>query len=125
MRFGKTTKKDLNPPIEQEEETKKGQAQKAIAPIKEDLSWVIINPRITEKTAFLTGVQGYTFNISPLANKTQVNKAIKEIYRIDPVKIRIVNRASRKTISRGRKVHKAGSKKAIVYLKKGDKIEFV
>lgn len=123
MKFGKITKKDPNPSIEQEEETKK--EQKAIAPTKEDLSWVIINPRITEKTAFLTGVQGYTFNISPLANKTQVNKAIKEIYKIDPVKIRIVNRASKKTISRGRKVHKTGSKKAIVYLKKGDKIEFV
>ena len=125
MKFGKITKKDPNPPIKQEEEIKKEQAQKAIASTKEDLSWVIINPRITEKTAFLTGVQGYTFNVSPLANKVQVNKAIKEIYKIDPVKIRIVNQASRKTISRGRKVHKAGSKKAIVYLKEGDKIEFV
>lgn len=90
-----------------------------------DLSWVIISPRITEKAAYLTGANGYTFNISPLANKIQVKQAIKNIYKVDPVSINIVNKKSREAVVRGRKVHKSGAKKAIVYLKKGDKIEFV
>lgn len=93
--------------------------------IAEDLSWVIINPRITEKSAFITGVRGYTFNVDPRANKAQIKKAIKHIYGVDPVKITTTTRKSRKVIKRGRRVHQVGSKKAVAFLKKGDKIEFV
>ena len=95
------------------------------APQKEDLSWVIVNPRITEKSAFLTGVRGYTFNVDTRANKVQIKKAVKEIYGVEPVKITTLTKKARKTIKRGRKVHVSGSKKAVVFLKKGDKIEFV
>jgi len=43
----------------------------------------------------------------------------------DPIKVRIVNLPSKKTLARGKVGRKPGVKKAYVYLKKGEKIEFI
>ncbi len=87
---------------------------------------VIKKPRITEKSGLQAEKLGvYTFEVMPRANKKSVAKAVKEIYKVIPVKINIVNLPAKIIVSRGKKGRKAGVKKAIVYLKKGDKIEFV
>jgi len=124
----KEEKKEATKEQERKEEKKEKEEKKKSALIttsKEDLSWVVINPRITEKSAFLTGDRGYTFNVSPRANKIQIKKAIKQIYGVDVVKVTTSTKSPRKTLKRGRKVHIKGAKKAVVFLKKGDKIEFV
>lgn len=86
---------------------------------------IIKNPRITEKasTAFEKNV--YTFDIARSAKKTEVKKAIFELYKVKPVKVRVLSVPDKQIISRGRSGVKSGGKKAIVYLKKGDKIEFI
>jgi len=96
--------------------------------IKKDLNAVILNPRVTEKGAVLAEVQNvYPFDVHKDANKKDVADAIKEIYKVTPVKVRILKIAYKTVRSRrtGQKGVKAGGKKAYVYLKKGDKIEFV
>lgn len=47
------------------------------------------------------------------------------MYGFKPVKIRIINTHSKKRVVRGKKGMKPGFKKALVYLKEGDKIEFI
>jgi large subunit ribosomal protein L23 len=87
---------------------------------------LIVGPRITEKSAVGAEHGVYTFNVMPSANKNEIKKAIKMLYGVTPVKIAITQRTA-KVVSRRNGVFgtKQGGKKAVVYLKKGDKITFV
>ena len=87
---------------------------------------LIEGPRITEKSALGAEKGIYTFNVSVLANKNEIKKAIKMLYNVTPIKVAITQRTS-KIVSRRSGVFgvKAGGKKAVVYLKKGDTITFV
>lgn len=91
----------------------------------EQYASVILKPHITEKAASITSESAYTFVVAPTANKQEVKKAVREIYNIEPVRVNIVNIPSKRVTQRGRRGVKSGYKKAIVYLKKGDRIEFV
>ena len=86
---------------------------------------IIKNPRITEKGSFNSENNVYTFDVTDEANKTEIKKAIFTLYKVHPVKVNIVNFKSKRVMSRGIKGSKGGGKKALVYLKEGDKIEFV
>jgi large subunit ribosomal protein L23 len=89
----------------------------------QDLSWVLVGPRVTEKSAMISGENVITFDVAVKANKIQIKKAIQQTYKVTPEKVNVINQKPRKEMRRGRKVHKAGTKKAMVYLKKGDSIE--
>ncbi|OHA47437.1 MAG: 50S ribosomal protein L23 [Candidatus Taylorbacteria bacterium RIFOXYD2_FULL_36_9] len=93
---------------------------------------IIKKPRITEKSGLQAegansaeGFGVYTFEVTAEANKKNIAKAVKELYKVIPVKVNIVNLPAKKVFSRGKVGRKSGVKKAIVFLKKGDKIEFV
>jgi large subunit ribosomal protein L23 len=86
---------------------------------------IIKKPRITEKSGLQAELLGvYTFEVTEKANKKNITKAIKELYKVTPVKVNIINLPAKAIFSRGKNGRKAGIKKAVVYLKKGDKIEF-
>ena len=86
---------------------------------------IIKNPRITEKATMLIEDACYTFDVSNNATKSEIAKAIKELYKVTPKSVRTVAVTSKKVTSR--KNNKVGytsaGRKAYVYLKKGDKIE--
>lgn len=86
---------------------------------------VLRRPHITEKASVLAEKNVYVFEVDKRANKITVRQAIKEIYKVDPVKINIVNSPSKRVFSRGVKGVKSGKKKALVYLKKEDSIEII
>jgi large subunit ribosomal protein L23 len=86
---------------------------------------MIKNPRITEKASYSVERDVYTFDVMPGANKTEIGKEIFALYKVKPVKINILAVPRKKIMSRGKEGMKGGGKKALVYLKKGDKIEFV
>ncbi len=86
---------------------------------------IIKNPRITEKASFQAGQNVYTFDIAKSANKTEIKKAIFALYKVRPARINILNISRKKIMSRGQVGTKGGGRKAYVYLKEGDKIEFV
>ncbi len=96
-------------------------------PTDRDLSSVIVKPRITEKAVAMNDSNVYTFIVRRDANKYDVKDAVKELYKVTPVKVNIVNKAPRQYMSRsrGRKISEQGMKKAYVYLKKGDHISLV
>jgi len=90
----------------------------------EDLSWVIMNPRVTEKAAMLTDGNTYTFDVATRANKVQIKKAVAQTYKVTPIAVNVIKQAPRSETRRGRAVHRKAIKKAMVTLKKGDSIEF-
>jgi large subunit ribosomal protein L23 len=93
---------------------------------KKNLFEVIKKPRITEKAGIKAESQNvYTFEVTKNATKKSVQNSVEQIYKIKPVKINIVNLPEKKVTSRGKMGRKQSIKKAVVYLKKGDKIAFI
>ncbi len=88
-----------------------------------DPSQVIIRPVVSEKSYALLAANKYTFRVHEGANKTQVRKAIEEIFgvRVDGVRTQWVKpKPKRRGISSG---HRRKWKKAIVTLHPDDAIE--
>jgi len=101
-------------------------AKKVSTPVSTDsLHAVIKRPRLTEKAAILAGDNVYTFEIDTKATKIDVARAIKQIYKVEPVRVSISKLPAKRKIVRGRPGVTSAVKKAMVYLKKGDSIEFV
>jgi large subunit ribosomal protein L23 len=87
---------------------------------------VLLRPRITEKASLVAEIHNvYTFEVPKNVTKDAVRRAVKEFYNVTPVKVAIVNLPAKRVMSRAGVGTKRAVKKAHVYLKKGDKIEFV
>lgn len=86
---------------------------------------IIKNPRITEKASFNQEQNIYTFNVSASANKTEIKKAIFALYKVKPIKVNVLSVPRKNIMSKGKKGIRGGGKKALVYLKKEDKIEII
>lgn len=83
----------------------------------------IIKPRVTEKAIVSTDKNKYVFVVSKNANKDNLAQEVKKTYNVTPVQINIVNTSARTVLRRGKPGRISAFKKAIVTLKKGDKIE--
>lgn len=122
--FG-SKKKDTKQAASKKEKTASVPAEKksvAVAGVKD----VLVRPRITEKAANLTSQNVYTFDVRKSANKKEVMTAVKKLYKVTPIKVRMVNipaKVVRFRTKRGFGKTTAG-RKAYVYLKKGDQIQF-
>lgn len=81
-----------------------------------------IIPHITEKATFLQKNNAYVFKVKNKTNKVIIARDVKKIYGVVPTKVSIINVPSKQVFVRGKHGAKAGYKKAIVYLKKGEKI---
>jgi large subunit ribosomal protein L23 len=86
---------------------------------------VLRAPLFTEKTGMQHAIGQYTFLVAPSANKLEVAAAVKDLYGVKPVAIRIV-------VSKGKNVRfgrtmgrEKNQKKAIVTLKPGEVITLV
>jgi len=86
---------------------------------------IIKNPRITEKASNILEQNVYTFDVTDMANKTEIKKVIFELYKVKPVKVNVLPVPKKEIISKGKWGVKGGGRKALVYLKAGDKIEFI
>jgi len=104
--------------------TKKNKKKKDEGDKKEKTHSLILGPRITEKSAISAEKGVYTFNVASIANKNEVKKAINFVYGVNPVRVTITQIAKKTVTRRGVTSIKQGGKKAVVYLKKGDKITF-
>lgn len=84
-----------------------------------------MKPVITEKASRLVENKKpvYAFHIDPKLNKQEVKKMIKKQYGVTPTKVAIINLPKKTVIKRGQRPGaKPGARKALVYLKAGDKI---
>lgn len=86
---------------------------------------IIKNPRITEKASYAGEQNVYTFDVTSSANKTEIKKVIFALYKVKPMRVNVLAVPKKNTMLKGKAGTKGGGRKALVYLKKGDKIEFV
>jgi large subunit ribosomal protein L23 len=85
----------------------------------------IKNPRVTEKASLSAEQNIYTFDISKSANKTEIKKAIFTLYKVKPVKVNVLSIPKKNIMAKGKAGVRGGGRKALVYLKDGDKIDFI
>ncbi|MFC1645504.1 50S ribosomal protein L23, partial [Patescibacteria group bacterium] len=85
---------------------------------------VLLAPQITEKTHDLISSGKYVFKVHANSDKKTVKKSVEMIYGVIVEDVNIINIKSKKRRFGKTIGKKAGFKKAIVTLKKGDKIEF-
>ena len=83
----------------------------------------IISPIVTEKSTNLSEQNKIVFEVPRNANKKNLKKNIEKIFKVNVVKVNIINKQNRTKIARGRKVKISGFKKAIITLKKGQSID--
>ena len=83
----------------------------------------IISPFVTEKSTNLSEQNNIVFKVPYRANKDNLKKNIEKIFKVNVIKINIINKKNRTKFTRGRKVKISGFKKAIITLKKGQSID--
>ena len=83
----------------------------------------IRNPIITEKATILSEQNKTGFKVHDKANKKIIKKNIEKLFKVNVVKVNIINQKSKLKNRQGRKSVKSGYKKAIVTLKKCQSID--
>ena len=83
----------------------------------------ILSPVLTEKSTTLSEQNKIVFKVPNNSNKLILKKNIEKIFKVNVTKINIINKQSRKKITRGKKIKVKGYKKAIITLKKGQSID--
>ena len=83
----------------------------------------ILSPLLTEKSTNLSEQNKIIFKVPSQANKKNLKSNIEKIFKVNVIKINIVNKKRRFKSTRGRKVKISGYKKAIITLKKGQSID--
>ena len=83
----------------------------------------IYSPVVTEKSTILSEQNKIVFKVPRRANKINLKKNIEKIFKVNVIKINIINKQNRKKLTRGRKINIQGYKKAIITLKKGQSID--
>ena len=83
----------------------------------------IISPVVTEKSTNLSEQNKIVFKVSTKLNKIILKKNIEKIFKVNVIKVNIINKQPRKKIAKGKKVKIQGYKKAIITLKKGQSID--
>lgn len=104
----------------------KPQASRAVGQSESSAHRVLLRPHVTEKAAELTARNVYAFEIARGVTKGEVKAAVASLYKVQPVKVAVLKTPGKKVRLRTRRGYgtKSGVRKAYVYLKKGDRIEF-
>ena len=91
-----------------------------------DLKMIIKKPLITEKAMSKAQENRYTLIVDQKANKGQIKEAVRRFLKVEPIKVWTIKIKGEERWSSGRrrKIKTANFKKAIVELKKGQKLDF-
>tara|TARA_B100001741_G_scaffold301610_1_gene289950 strand:+ start:153 stop:446 length:294 start_codon:yes stop_codon:yes gene_type:complete len=83
----------------------------------------IISPIVTEKSTNISEQNKIIFKVPTKANKKNLKKSIEKIFKVNVMKVNIINKKNRVKLTRGKKIKIKGYKKAIITLKKGQNID--
>lgn len=94
--------------------------------IKKSVYSIIRRPRITEKAALASSVDGsVVFDVHPRANKIEIARAVEQIFDVKVKSVRTIN-YSGKLKRMGRSTgHRGGWKKAYISLREGSSIDII
>lgn len=86
---------------------------------------VIIRPLVTEKSMKKIPNGVYAFQVADEAHKAQIKEAVEKFFKVTVLKVRVLKRPGKRYKVGRRRQEKTRKplKKAIVNLKKGDKID--
>jgi len=84
---------------------------------------VLLRPLVTEKSTLLQERDKYIFQVALGANKIMVREAVQKVYDVKVASVNIVRTPGKTKRYGPRKVKRPGTKKAIVTLKQGDRIQ--
>ena len=90
---------------------------------KSDPRDVILAPVVSEKSYSLLDLNAYTFEVHPQANKTEIRQAVEAIWGVKVLSVNTINRKGKVKKFRFIEGRRPNSKRAIVKLAEGDKIE--
>jgi large subunit ribosomal protein L23 len=90
---------------------------------KSDPRDVILAPVVSEKSYSLLDLNAYTFVVHPEANKTEIRQAVEKIWGVKVLSVNTVNRKGKRKRFRNNLGTRPDSKRAVVKLAEGDKIE--
>lgn len=90
---------------------------------KNDPRDVILAPVVSEKSYALLENDSYTFVVHPDANKTEIRLAVEAIWDVKVVSVNTINRKGKIKRFRFQEGRRNDSKRAIVKLAEGHKIE--
>jgi large subunit ribosomal protein L23 len=90
---------------------------------KNDPRDVILAPVVSEKSYSLLDQNAYTFHVHSDANKTEIRQAVEAIWGVRVVGVNTMNRRGKRKRFRFTEGKRPDTKRAIVKLAEGDKIE--
>ncbi|MDQ4058857.1 MAG: 50S ribosomal protein L23 [Actinomycetota bacterium] len=90
---------------------------------KSDARDVILAPVVSEKSYSLLDSNAYTFVVHPDANKTEIRQAVEKIWNVKVVSVNTINRKGKSKRFRFTVGRRPDTKRAVVKLAEGDKIE--
>jgi len=90
-----------------------------------NLNFVLKKPLITEKGTLLGASGGYVFRVDRQATKTEIKKAVESFFKVtvEQIKTMRVVGKKRKALKSRKQFQQPDWKKAIVFLKQGEKID--
>jgi large subunit ribosomal protein L23 len=84
---------------------------------------ILIAPVISEKSYGLLDENKYTFLVAPGANKTQIKIAVEEVFDVKVTAVNTANREGKRLRTRTGYGRRAATKRAIVTVAAGDRID--
>ena len=84
---------------------------------------IIVAPVVSEKSYSVLDQNGYTFLVHPDANKTQIKIAIQQIFDVRVLTVNTMNREGKRKRTRTGFGQRKSTKRAMVKLADGDRIE--
>ena len=84
---------------------------------------VLLAPVISEKSYGLLDENKYTFEVHPLANKTQIKIAVEKVFNVKVTSVNTLNRQGKRKRTRSGFGRRNDTKRAIVSLASGDRID--
>ena len=84
---------------------------------------VLLAPVISEKSYGLLDENKYTFVVRPDANKTQIKIAVEQVFNVTVLDVNTLNRTGKRKRTRSGFGRRKDTKRAIVSLAPGDRIE--
>ena len=84
---------------------------------------VLLKPVISEKSYRLVDDGKYTFLVAPEANKTQIRQAVEQIFHVKVTGVNTANRPGKRRRTRYGWGRRADTKRAIVTLAAGERID--
>jgi large subunit ribosomal protein L23 len=84
---------------------------------------ILLGPVISEKSYGLLDEGKYTFLVRRDANKTQIRIAVEQIFNVSVLSVNTLNRAGKRKRTKGGYGTRNSSKRAVVALRAGDRID--